>query len=403
MPGGSIEKKKKSLRTRRPPALLWWPAFLFVTLFFKLRYRVRIIKEVRRIKGPAVILSTHVSGKDHLIVGLGVFPERPNFVLSEHFMAIKKLRPVLRLINAIPKKMFCADGAAVIKIMRAVRDGRSVVLFPEGRLTWYSRSLGITDGTAELIKQLKVDVYASVIDGAGLSFPKWADKPRRGRIEVRISRLLDASQVREKSVSEIRETIAAALRHDDELSLPDVVFRAPKNAYAEGLEKILWICPSCGAEVTFETKGAGVSCPLCRMKATVDGHGRVTGDSSGIAGVAGWHEYCASEIDTSRPLSYACRVARTDGDGYMEKPAGENRGIFTVSRGEISFDGVIDGEKESFSIPSDVVKGFPVTVGEHVDLYYQNRLYYIYPDGPVYMPVKTAMYLEKAMRENAER
>ena len=86
-----------SCRMKKPPALIWFFAYIFISLFFGLKYRVRIRRKAGRIKGPAVILAPHVSGKDHLLVAMATFPERPNFVLSEHFMAIKPLRPVLKI------------------------------------------------------------------------------------------------------------------------------------------------------------------------------------------------------------------------------------------------------------------------------------------------------------------
>ncbi|MBR5768064.1 MAG: 1-acyl-sn-glycerol-3-phosphate acyltransferase [Clostridia bacterium] len=397
----SREEKKKSGKVRRvkkPPALIWYAAFIVISLFYRIRYRVRVRREAGRIKGPAVILAPHVSGKDHYLVGMAAFPERPNFVLSEHFMAMKALRPVLKMIRAIPKKMYCADPRAVIGIKRAVRDGRTVVLFPEGRLTWYSRSLRLTDGTAELIKQLGVNVYLAVSDGAGLSVPKWAKFKRRGRIEVRTSLLLSSQDVGEKSVAELRDVISRAIKHDDELSFPDTVFRAPRGAYAEGLGDILWICPSCLGEGTLGFERDRITCG-CGMSATVDGHGRVYGlGHPGIKGVADWYEWCASRVDTDKPFSFPCRITRTDDDGYMEKISESDRGVFTITRDTVAFEGRIGGADVSFSDPTGVIKGFPVSVGEHFDLYHQNRLHYVYPDGPGYLSVKAVSYLERVTK-----
>ena len=380
---------------KKPPALIWFFAYIFISLFFGLKYRVRIRREAGRIKGPAVILAPHVSGKDHLLVAMAAFPERPNFVLSEHFMAIKPLRPVLKMIHAIPKKMYCADPRAVIQIKRAIRDGRTVVIFPEGRLTWYSRSLRLTDGTAELIKQLGANVYLAVSDGAGLTFPKWAKEKRRGMIDVRTSLLLPAGKIKTTDVSDIRKIIGGAIKHDDELSLPDVAFRARRGALSEGLENILWICPSCLGEGTLVTSGKTVSCS-CGMKAAVDGHGAVAGLSRpGIKSVADWYEWCRERIDTGKPLTFPCRVSRTDEDGYMKKPSDGDRGIFTLTADSVGFEGRIGGEDVSFADPTDVIKGFPVSVGKHFDLYHQNRLYYVYPEGPGYLSVKAVSYLER--------
>lgn len=46
-----------------------------------------------------------------------------------------------------------------MNILRARDSGNIVVLFPEGRLTCIGHSLSVTEGTAELVKKMGVNVY----------------------------------------------------------------------------------------------------------------------------------------------------------------------------------------------------------------------------------------------------
>ena len=378
---------KKNNRIGRPPAIVYYPAYFFVTLWYRLRYNIHVDrKALAGRKGPAIVIAPHVSGKDHILVSMGIFPRRPTFVLSEHFMT-GKLRGVLEFMRTISKKMFCPDTRAVVKIIRSAREGNTVVLFPEGRLTWYGRSLEVTDGTAELIRQLGVDVFTVTSSGAGMTFPKWAKFVRRGRIDVKTELLIDGSGARSMTADAIDSLIRPALRHDEEKALPGVTFRT-KDTTA-GLDGILWVCPSCGASEAgvLETSGGHIRCTRCGLDCTADAHGRISGLPEGLAPgisistVADWYEYCASTVDISVPLVMPVSVSATDAEGFMRRDIG--LATLTVTSDTVSVEGQIDGEEVSLSAPASKITAFPITVGDHIDIYFGGRLFLLspIPDG----------------------
>ena len=380
------EKKnaKKKSRIGRPPAIVYYPAYFFVTLWYRLRYNIHVDrKALAGRKGPAIVIAPHVSGKDHILVPMGIFPRRPTFVLSEHFMT-GKLRGVLEFMRTISKKMFCPDTRAVVKIIRAAREGNTVVLFPEGRLTWYGRSLEVTEGTAELIRQLGVDVFTVTSSGAGKTFPKWAKYVRRGRIDIKTELLIDGENARSMTAAQIDALIRPALRHDEEKALPGVTFRTRDTS--AGLDGILWVCPVCGASEAgvLETSGGHIRCTRCGLDCTVDAHGRVSGLPDGAAGistVSDWYEYCASTVDISVPLVMPVSVSATDADGFICRDIG--LATLTVTSDTVSVEGRIDGEDMTLSAPAAKVTAFPVTVGDHIDIYFGGRLFLLspIPDG----------------------
>jgi 1-acyl-sn-glycerol-3-phosphate acyltransferase len=232
--------------------------------------------------------------------------------MSEHFFANKLLRPILKIMNAIPKKMFCPDTRSVLSMIRAIREGNTLLLFPEGRLTCNGKSCPITPGTAELIHNLGVPVYAITAEGAGKTFPKWAKKPRIGRIDVHLSKLFEGPELKEMLLDDIDRKISDAISHNAWESLPDAKFRS--KAPAEGLEGILWICPECGSEHSLICENNTIICQNCSLKATIDAHGQITGAPCGIKTVADWFDYCANTLDLTVPLVSDCIVGVTDGD-----------------------------------------------------------------------------------------
>ena len=157
------------------------------------KYNISFDKEiVKDIKGPAIVVATHTCDQDHILSALSLYPVRPTYIVSEHFIRNKKTAGLLKIMHVITKKMFTPDVSTIMNILRAKKEDAVIVIFPEGRLSCYGRTLPVTDGTAELIKKLGVNLYAWKAEGAYLTFPKWHNKGdnRPGKINASVKLLL---------------------------------------------------------------------------------------------------------------------------------------------------------------------------------------------------------------------
>ena len=389
--------KKKPQNVGKPAAWLYHPAFLIVSLYYRLRYRVHIYNsELKGMPKGAVVLATHTSNKDHFLTAMALYPRRVTFVMSEHFFANKMLRPLLKIMRAIPKKMFCPDTRSVLNMIRAIREGNTLLLFPEGRLTCNGKSCPITPGTAELVRNLGVPVYTITAEGAGKTFPKWAKKPRIGRIDVHAHKLFDGKELKDMTLDEIETKITNAISHNAWESLPDVKFKS--KAPAEGLDGILWVCPECGTEHSLICNDNKIVCEKCSLTATVDAHGQITGAPCGIKTVADWFEHNANTLDLSSPLTSECTVGVTDGDpkkdGVMRRDVG--RGKMTLSAEGFTFDGEINGEETHISLlGKDTPGALPISVGDHFDVYYGGKLHFFTPTPDPRDTVKFVAFKDK--------
>lgn len=159
---------------KKPDGFIYFIAYHLVKPFLRIKCKASYDKSgLEGLKGPALVLCPHVSNIDFLLVAVALYPVRPTFVISEHFLARPKLRRILTKMHVIPKKMFCPDIKTIMNILRAKDSGNVTVLFPEGRLPAMGHSLQITDGTADLVKRMGVDVYTVTENGAYKTFPKW--------------------------------------------------------------------------------------------------------------------------------------------------------------------------------------------------------------------------------------
>lgn len=397
--------KKKQKKIGKPLALLYYPAYFFVTLYYRIRYRIHIDNsELDPTPGPAIVLATHTSNKDHILCAMALFPRRVTFVMSQHFFEKKLLRPFLKVMRTIPKKMFCPDAPSVLSMIRAIREGNTLVLFPEGRLTCNGKSCPITPGTADLVRSRGVPVYTITAEGAGKTFPKWAKKPRIGRIDVRLRKLFDGPELKGMELCEVEQKISDAIAHNAWESLPNVKFRSRKPA--KGLDGILWRCPRCGAEHTLICKKDTVTCTHCLLEAKVDAQGQITG-VRGINTVSDWYDHNAATLDLNYALESRCTVKVMDVDpkkieeqkdrrknGAKHRNVGE--GKISLSREGFVFDGIVRGEGVHFALLGrDCPGALPITVADHFDVYAGGSLYFVTPTPDPRDTVKFVAYMDK--------
>lgn len=389
-----MKKKSKRKKFPSPAAWLYYPAAVIVSIFMRLYYRVTVDKSgVRGIRGPVLVLANHLSDQDHFFVGMALLPHRPTFVLSAHFMTKRFLRPILKPLHVITKRMFDSDAGTVLNMMRAARDGKILVLFPEGRLTWTAHSMRITEGTAELIKRLKIDVYRVTPTGAALTFPKWG-RTRRGRIHIETERLISAADIPTMTKDDIYALITEKFRHDDEIACRGIKFSCRDTT--DGLDGILYKCPVCGAERTLETKHSHIKCTACGLDASLSRDYTITG--APFSTVNEWYAWQYGELDLDTPLSGDFTVGSTDEHGYVVQGAG--RAHCTLDRDNFTFSGELFGRPLEFRTPTADIPAVPITVSKRFDIYHEKTLLHLTPSPDPRETVRWAIYFDRLTDES---
>ncbi|MBC9783956.1 AMP-binding protein [Heliobacterium chlorum] len=141
-------------------------------LFLKL-FQLRLL-HFDRIKTdpPAIIMPNHVSFLDAVILAL-FLPEDIVFVINSEMA--EKIRPVLKLRQSIAIDPL--NPYSIREIIAAIKEGMSVVIFPEGRLTKTNGIMKIYDGIGFIALKTGATVYPVGIDGVEYSkFTRLQDK-----------------------------------------------------------------------------------------------------------------------------------------------------------------------------------------------------------------------------------
>lgn len=265
------EKKKKTkspVLQKRPAPLLYFGARLYVRIANRLQYNLHSSGE--KVKGPALLISNHTSNADYKFIAGSVRPARISFLGTYHWFTFKKLAFWLKRIGAIPKYQFTTDLESLKKIRYVVRDKKGVVyIAPEGTV-YASGHLGyISPAIAKMIKFLKVPVYASKIQGAGLGNAKWSAKPHKGLVHIDTHLILSADEVQTLSKEQILERIITSLSYNefDFQKRFNVLVPGPDKAL--GFETMFYKCPVCHSEFNICTAGNDVHCSCCGSTATI--------------------------------------------------------------------------------------------------------------------------------------
>jgi acyl-[acyl-carrier-protein]-phospholipid O-acyltransferase/long-chain-fatty-acid--[acyl-carrier-protein] ligase len=159
------------------------PDHIFKALFasiFKALYRVEVKGlENYRAAGPrAVIVANHVSMLDALLLGT-FLPGKPTFAVDTHIARKWWVKPFLMLGDALPVDP--TSPLATKTMIKAVRDNRHCVIFPEGRLTVTGALMKVYEGPGMIAEKADAMIVPVRIDGAQFT----AFSRLRGKLRLR--------------------------------------------------------------------------------------------------------------------------------------------------------------------------------------------------------------------------
>lgn len=159
----------------------WYTLSKIIARFF---FSLRIVHPERMIEeGPLIIASNHQSYFDPPLVGIcsrrGVY-----YLARKTLLDVPLLGKLLPHINVIPVDRDGNDMSALKTIIRLVRSGNGVVLFPEGTRSPDGRLQKGKQGIGLIIAKSKAPVQPVRVLGAHEAFPKGGGKITASPITV---------------------------------------------------------------------------------------------------------------------------------------------------------------------------------------------------------------------------
>ena len=369
-----MKPSEKSPRSRdaagTPDSPMYAFIFFLVRLWLGRRQKVEIDESLLRgVEAPYVLLSNHESFEDFYYLSQLSHPRRPSYLVNEYYCT----RPILKIMakrgGILSKKLFTHDMSTGVRLMRTIRKGYPVVIFPEGRLSPDGRTNPIVESGAAFYRRLKVPLVLVRIDGAYYAHPKWRKKTYRSPIRVTVERVLSPEEQEAMTVEELERTITAELWNDASRREEPVY---PQRDKALGLDRLLYRCADCGA--LYQTEGVEneLRCRACGGSHRLDERYRFIDAPGSIPGYyAEIRRQEAEELDT---LVLETPV-RTKIFGANGGPLRWEKGICRLDTESFRY----RSENESFAIPTAKLPALAFSCGEEFELYRENELHYFYP------------------------
>ena len=212
---------------------------------------------------PCFILMNHSSFIDLEIASKMLYP-RPYSIIctSDGFVGKDWL---LRKIGCIPTEKFVSDVILLKDILYAVKKlNNSILMYPEASYSFDGTATDLPSGLGKFIKKLGIPVLFIKTEGAFARDPLYNMlQKRKVDVSAHLHYLLSPEQIKDKTGEEIDAVLKEAFTFDN--------FRWQKENHvvidepfrADGLERILYKCPCCGAEGHTKGKGIGLECSSC--------------------------------------------------------------------------------------------------------------------------------------------
>lgn len=179
---------------------------LFVFFFRGRAYGVRRVPA----GGGVLLICNHQSFFDPVLAALPL-PRECSFMARDTLFLQPQFRRLISYLNAFPVRRGTADMAAMREAIRRLREGRAVVVFPEGTRTRDGSIGEFHLGSMLLAKRAGVPIVPVVIVGAFESWPRDRKLPRPAKIAIHYGEAVTAEQVRAWPEERLAETVRAQM------------------------------------------------------------------------------------------------------------------------------------------------------------------------------------------------
>ena len=291
-------KKYKTAKypIRQPIYLTWLIQMLSKMMLIGKEHKVEKFN-MEGLKPPYLLLSNHMSFVDFELVSLGTYPHRVNNVVNIDGFYMRAW--LLEWIGAICTRKFTTDLHLVRSIRKVLDRGDVLCMYPEARYSPCGTTSYLPESLGMLVKKCKVPVVAVVHHGNYLHSPFWNfRKKRKVSLYTTFTKIWDPEDLEKLSVEEINEGLKQALTYDDYKYQKENGILITEPYRAEGLNKILYQCPSCKTEHKMESEGAELFCTECgkRWYLNEDGTLKALEGETEFSHIPDWFEWERSEV-----------------------------------------------------------------------------------------------------------
>lgn len=238
--------------------------FWLLRPFFNIWARLYLNYTFDRFKdknGPYLILGNHTQPLDPVILSFS-FSKPIYFVASKMVYNLPFLSKMMDyLVAPIPIDKFRSDLKSTKMILKTLKEGSNVALYPEGNTTFSGAQMPIDEAIAKLVKHAGVDLCLFTIEGGYLTRPRWAKRVRKGFMHGSVKKVISKETLKKMTLEEIFLEIKQTLLVNDYEAVQEVAFKGKEKALY--LENSYYVCPSCKSLSSLISNKDELSCKVC--------------------------------------------------------------------------------------------------------------------------------------------
>lgn len=239
----------------------------------KYHYKVENTPSRETFQKPFIILSNHISNMDKNFM-IAALPHQAYFVATEDLFCKGLLSRVIRkLFDPIPLFKPDLSTAPVRSILKRVRGGDSIIMYPEGHHSPDGLTTDIKESVGALVKSARCQLITFRLVNGFFIAPRWCASFRQGPLRGEYVGVYSPEELAKMSAEEITELIKRDL-HEDAYARQkqDGLIPYESDRRAEQLEVHYYICPICGAHSQIHSHGNTFHCDACGNHAEVDAY-----------------------------------------------------------------------------------------------------------------------------------
>ena len=242
---------------------------------------------------PCLILMNHSCFTDMEMVWKLFGDRRYSIVCTKDAMVGKNW--LMRLFGCITTTKYITDLPLVQDMVYAVRKlNSSVVMYPEAMYSFDGTATVLPDSLPKCLKLLNVPVVMVRTHGAFLRDPLYNGlQLRKTQITADVEYLLSPEEIKTKSAKELKDILDEAFSFDEFRYQQEHNIRIKEKFRADGLERVLYKCPSCQTEGKMVGKGIHLTCEHCKKAYELTEYGflkAVKGETE-INHVPDWYQW----------------------------------------------------------------------------------------------------------------
>lgn len=346
-----------------------------VGLYVKAKTGIKIEKFKGKDKGPYLVVYNHQTGYDQFIFPLSFsFPLYQ--VASDDIFSMGILSKIINYIaKPIPIKKNVSDITAVKTCIKVAKEGGSIALSPEGNRTYSGQTGHFNPAIVGLIKLLNLPVLIYRIEGGYNALPRWADKPRKGKVRAYVKNVIPQEQVASLSKEQLLQLLTQELHNNDY----DLTENYTGKRKAEYLERVAYVCPKCGLSQFISHKNT-ITCQDCGLEVEYLDNKQLkcTNDEFSFKNYLEWYNYQNNFINNFDLFSQKDAYYREQCNLF--KVIACKKKISLYKNCTIALYGdkieVVSGD-QSLIMPFEKVTGVSVLGRNKLNVYYEGSVYQV--------------------------